>query len=140
MRTRETKSTLISSVLSFSSKQYPPNATEPSIVARAASPSAYEGDPVTPTDCPGIGILITNLDNKYTEFNFYDNFWNGNGEAGANFNEPDPKTVVNQGETVFVPLDTSFKGSVRRGWNLPSTWAEFQVQADDGASWSDSKS
>lgn len=73
----------------------------------------------------------------HTEFNFYNNFWNGNGEAGANFDKPEHLTILKHGDTKFVPLPTNFKGSIRRGKDVPSTWAEVQVQANDGASWGD---
>jgi hypothetical protein len=34
-------------------------------------------------------------------------------------------------------LDSSFKGRVQRGSQIPATWAEFQVAATNGGAWGD---
>lgn len=84
-------------------------------------------------DNTGPGILLTNKSGKQVTYYFYNNFWNGDGTAGANFDHPDdPPTTVAAGATQFVPLPTSFKGRVQRGNTLPATWVEFQIKATDG--------
>ncbi|KAI4234941.1 MAG: hypothetical protein L6R40_006609 [Gallowayella cf. fulva] len=79
----------------------------------------------------GPGIILSNHRNEDQQFAFYNNYWNGNGTAGANFDRPDPITTVNANDSLFVPLPTSFKGRVQRGTQLPATWVEFQIRADD---------
>jgi hypothetical protein len=84
-------------------------------------------------DNTGPGILLTNKSGKQETYYFYNNFWNGDGTAGANFDHPNnPPTVLAAGATKFVPLSTSFKGRVQRGNTLPATWVEFQTKATDG--------
>lgn len=62
---------------------------------------------------------------------FYDNFWNGNGTAGANFSKPLKSVHVPAGHTVSVDLTSSFKGRVQRGDKIPATWVEFQLEASN---------
>lgn len=86
----------------------------------------------------GPGILLTNKSARKNTYYFYDNYWNGNGEAGANFDHPLKKVDVGPNQTIHVPLSTSFKGRVQRGTQLPATWGEFQVKAsNDGAAHGD---
>jgi len=96
---------------------------------------------LTPRDtpsCSGPGILLTNKSSKQQDYVFYNNFWNGVGTAGANFDHPDKTVSLAPGASQFVSLATTFKGRVQRGTALPSTWAEFQVQAsDDGGAHGD---
>jgi hypothetical protein len=81
----------------------------------------------------GPGISLTNKSGQQVTFYFYNNLWNGDGTAGANFDHPiDPPTVVAAGATTFVPLPTTFKGRVQRGNTIPATWVEFQISATDG--------
>lgn len=77
------------------------------------------------------GIILTNKSHKTCTYYFYDNFWNGNGTAGANFDKPLKHVVLAAGATQFVPLPTSFKGRAQRGTLIPSTWAEFQIEASN---------
>ncbi|KAI0968220.1 hypothetical protein F4678DRAFT_482189 [Xylaria arbuscula] len=79
----------------------------------------------------GPGILLTNKSAKENVYFFYDNFWNGNGEAGANFDKPLKHVDVAPNQTVYVPLDLEFKGRVQRGDQQPATWGEFQVKASN---------
>jgi len=72
----------------------------------------------TPT---GPGIILTNRSSQQQEYNFYDNFWNGDGTAGANLDKPSNPTTVGPGESTFVSLPESFKGRVQRGNQLPAT-------------------
>ncbi|KAK8085811.1 hypothetical protein PG997_007082 [Apiospora hydei] len=81
----------------------------------------------------GPGIQLTNKSAKKHRYYFYDNYWNGNGEAGANFDHPLKDVEVGPNATVFVPLKLEFKGRVQRGNEIPATWGEFQVKAaNDG--------
>ena len=70
-------------------------------------------------------------------YNFYNNLWNGNATAGANFNYPESPTTVEAVKEVFVSLPSSFKGRVQRGTEQPATWVEFQLQDNNGKAWGD---
>ena len=85
----------------------------------------------------GPGIVLTNRSHHAQAFAFYDNYWNGNGTAGANFDHPHPEVTLKAGESKWISLPESFKGRVQRGTKLPATWAEFQVSASDGKAWGD---
>ena len=85
----------------------------------------------------GPGIVLTNKSDHSQAFAFYNNFWNGDGTAGANFDHPDPQVTLEAGESRWISLPESFKGRVQRGTSLPATWAEFQVSAQDGKAWGD---
>jgi hypothetical protein len=102
-----------------SSEEYPS--------APSAKPGKNIGDavPTTPGKCPGVGILLTNNDSEHTEFNFFENFRNGNGQVDPNFDQVDYSAIIEYGETKFVPLPLTFKGTVRRGSELPATFVEF---------------
>lgn len=100
-------------------------------VAHAAVKAA-----AAPTSGPG--IILTNKSHKECTYYFYDNFWNGNGTAGANFDHPLKNVKLAAGAHTYVPLSTSFKGRVQRGTQIPCTWVEFQVSAsNDGAAHGD---
>jgi len=79
----------------------------------------------------GPGIILTNKSKKACEYFFYDNYWNGNGTAGANFDHPLKSVHLVAGASEFVPLPAAFKGRVQRGNQLPATWGEFQLDASD---------
>ncbi|CAJ2507689.1 Uu.00g088750.m01.CDS01 [Anthostomella pinea] len=83
------------------------------------------------TSAPGPGIQLTNHSAKKNTYYFYDNYWNGNGTAGANFDHPLKHVELAPNQTVHVPLSVSFKGRVQRGRALPATWGEFQVKASN---------
>lgn len=86
----------------------------------------------------GPGVMLTNKGHKEEAYFFYDNYWNGNGTAGANFDHPLKSVKLGPGAMTYVPLGLSFKGRVQRGTQLPATWVEFQVQAsNDGAAHGD---
>lgn len=82
-------------------------------------------------DVASSGIFLSNKSNKSCHYYFYENFWNGNGTAGANFDKPSTNLLLAAGQTQFVKLPTSFKGRVQRGTLIPATWVEFQVEADN---------
>ncbi|KAB5571851.1 hypothetical protein GE09DRAFT_645783 [Coniochaeta sp. 2T2.1] len=77
------------------------------------------------------GIQLTNKSKKDCTYYFYDNYWNGNGTAGANFDHPLKNVTLKPGASQFVPLPASFKGRVQRGTQLPCTWVEFQLDASN---------
>lgn len=84
------------------------------------------------------GIQLSNKSNKAEEYFFFNNYWNGNGTAGANFDHPEKPTKLKAGASTFVQLDTGFKGRVQRGKVIPATWVEFQIKADNGTgAWGD---
>ena len=63
-----------------------------------------------PQGAQGPGIILTNQSGKEESYFFYDNYWNGNGTAGANFDHPLKSFKLGAGATIFVQLDLSFKG------------------------------
>lgn len=79
----------------------------------------------------GPGILLANKSNAECTYFFYDNYWNGNGNAGANFDHPLKSVKLAPHASTFVSLPASFKGRVQRGTLLPATWAEFQLDASN---------
>lgn len=84
------------------------------------------------------GVHLINKSKKVETYYFFNNFWNGNGTAGANFDHPEKPTLLKPGEETFVAMPESFKGRVQRGKLIPATWAEFQVAADnDHKAWGD---
>ncbi|KAL8851053.1 MAG: hypothetical protein Q9221_004043 [Calogaya cf. arnoldii] len=85
-----------------------------------------------PDDHKGeVGIDLHNKSNKACTYYFYDNYWNGNGTAGANFDNPLKSVKLAPKASKFVNLPTSFKGRVQRGTLIPATWVEFQTEASN---------
>ncbi|KAL9109979.1 MAG: hypothetical protein Q9227_005502 [Pyrenula ochraceoflavens] len=79
----------------------------------------------------GTGVTLINHASHEQKFAFYNNYWNGNGTGGANFDHPAPVVTVPSKGQKFVALASSFKGRVQRGTLLPATWAEFQLKASN---------
>ena len=79
----------------------------------------------------GPGILLTNNSARQNTYYFFENYWNGDGTAGANFDKPLTNVELGPNQTVYVPLLESFKGRVQRGDQQPATWGEFQVKASN---------
>ncbi|KAI0154444.1 hypothetical protein GGR57DRAFT_492175 [Xylariaceae sp. FL1272] len=77
------------------------------------------------------GIQLTNQSPRKNTYYFYDNYWNGDGTGGANFDHPLTHIEVAPKATVHVDLPLSFKGRVQRDTQLPATWGEFQVKASN---------
>ncbi|KAH0380102.1 hypothetical protein KCU92_g7776, partial [Aureobasidium melanogenum] len=77
------------------------------------------------------GIILSNKSTVDETYYFYNNYWNGNGTAGANFDHPLKSVHVTAGHTEFVSLPSSFKGRVQRGHLIPATWVEFQIEASN---------
>ncbi|KAL9003660.1 MAG: hypothetical protein Q9188_003483 [Gyalolechia gomerana] len=87
--------------------------------------------PHKPDDHNGPGIDLHNQSGKPCTYFFYDNYWNGNGTAGANFDHPLKSVHLAPHASHFVPLPASFKGRVQRGTLIPAMWAEFQLDASN---------
>ena len=58
------------------------------------------------------GVDLVNHSRTETTYVFYNNYWNGNGTAGANFDHPDKSVTLKPGARTFVPLSAGFKGRV----------------------------
>ncbi|KAI1132851.1 hypothetical protein F5Y10DRAFT_291809 [Nemania abortiva] len=102
--------------------------------ANGAKPEALATNTVhlmAATAASGPGIMLTNKSAKKNTFFFYDNYWNGNGTGGANFDHPLKNVEVGPNQTTYVSLELGFKGRVQRGDQQPATWGEFQVKASD---------
>ncbi|KAI4210078.1 MAG: hypothetical protein LQ351_007068 [Letrouitia transgressa] len=84
-----------------------------------------------PAEHQGPGIDLHNRSAHPCRYFFYDNYWNGNGTAGANFDHPLKSINLHAHASAFVPLPASFKGRVQRGQLLPATWVEFQLSASN---------
>ena len=97
----------------------------PEIKAAAQAPIAKASEP------QGTGVTVFNHSGKQQQFAFYNNYWNGNGTAGANFDHPAPVITVPAKSSHFVSLKPEFKGRVQRGTLIPATWVEFQLRADN---------
>jgi hypothetical protein len=111
-----------------------PNPAEPAHETESAtSEMENANDPALATFAAdqGPGIILTNKSNKESDYFFYDNFWNGNGTAGANFDKPLKSVKLWPNQTQFVSLPRNFKGRVQRGTLLPCTWVEFQLDASN---------
>ncbi|KAJ6262988.1 hypothetical protein Dda_1546 [Drechslerella dactyloides] len=96
-----------------------------------AKHSSKGGDNKNQSANHGPGITLVNKSNKPEDYFFYNNLWNGNGTAGANFDHPMKSVHLKPDDKKFVKLPTSFKGRVQRGKDLPCTWVEFQLEASD---------
>ena len=79
----------------------------------------------------GPGIILTNHSGKEQAYFFYNNYWNGNGTAGANFDHPLKSAKLASHAKTFVELPENFKGRVQRGTHIPATWVEFQLSASN---------
>lgn len=79
----------------------------------------------------GPGVSLSNRSSKEQTYFFYDNYWNGNGTAGANFDHPLRSLRMAPHATTFVALSDTFKGRVQRGTRIPATWVEFQLSASN---------
>ncbi|KAH8197835.1 hypothetical protein TruAng_007982 [Truncatella angustata] len=107
------------------------SAEEPKAVDVEESADTFGVESVNAAAALGPGIQLTNKSSKKNTYYFFDNYWNGNGTAGANFDHPLKHVEVGPNQTVFVPLDVKFKGRVQRGDQQPATWGEFQVKASN---------
>ena len=87
--------------------------------------------PHKPDEHQGPGIDLENKSGKPCTYFFYDNYWNGNGTAGANFDHPLKSVHLAPHASHFVPLPATFKGRAQRGTLIPATWAEFQLDASN---------
>ncbi|KAL8678858.1 MAG: hypothetical protein Q9224_007081, partial [Gallowayella concinna] len=78
-----------------------------------------------------VGIDLHNKSHKPCTYYFYNNHWNGNGTAGANFSHPLKHKHLLPQTSHFIPLPSTFKGRVQRGQLIPATWVEFQCEASN---------
>lgn len=109
---------------------HPPAIVSLVVQSKMALPhSSNSSDP--PEHYNGPGIVLTNKSAKEQTYFFYNNYWNGNGTAGANFNHPFKSVKLASHAKKFVELPESFKGRVQRGTLIPATWAEFQLSASN---------
>ncbi|KAJ9606640.1 hypothetical protein H2200_008648 [Cladophialophora chaetospira] len=92
-------------------------------------PSPFVGD----ADNGASGITLSNKSGAECTYFFFNNYWNGNGTAGANFDHPSRSVNLRSHTSAFVSLPESFKGRVQRGKFIPATWAEFQLDAGNGS-------
>ena len=86
----------------------------------------------------GPGAHIFNKGSSTQTYVFYENDGNGAGQSS----NPGQSISLDAGSDKIVSLPTSWKGHVQRGQSdtsviSPATWAELQVQADDGSAWGD---
>lgn len=115
----------------------PASLSQHTLLASAAATSIHptKGDP---DDGKKSGIILHNHSNHADTYFFFDNYWNGNGTAGANFDKPLKAVSVPAGHKAFASLPLTFKGRVQRGRLIPATWVEFQLKAaNDGAAHGD---
>lgn len=77
------------------------------------------------------GIIIHNRSAHADRYFFFNNYWNGNGTGGANFDHPMKSIHVPAGHSKFTHVQSHFKGRVQRGRIQPATWVEFQMRASD---------
>lgn len=56
------------------------------------------------------GIEVTNRGKKGETENLFNNYWNGSGTAGPNFDHPEKPTHLKPGTSAFVALPATFKG------------------------------
>ncbi|KAI4243227.1 MAG: hypothetical protein L6R40_003595 [Gallowayella cf. fulva] len=106
-------------------------AQEPASAAPSTSHEATEQLSAPKPHDARIGIDLHNSSSKPCTYYFYDNYWNGNGTAGANFDHPLKNQHLAPHTSHFVPLPASFKGRVQRGQLIPATWVEFQCEASN---------
>ncbi|KAF2442516.1 hypothetical protein P171DRAFT_487750 [Karstenula rhodostoma CBS 690.94] len=102
--------------------------TPESVMAAAYQEPMY----ISSADDGSPGIVLNNASQRECEYFFYDNYWNGDGTAGANFDHPLTSVKLQPNETQFVSLSNTFKSRLQRGIELPATRVEFQVEAVDG--------
>ncbi|KAL8837233.1 MAG: hypothetical protein Q9170_002606 [Blastenia crenularia] len=125
------------SVITYSDEDATPDAHPPHMAQRLALNQVKMVEhvaatkPHQPEQHTGPGIDLSNKSGKDCNYFFYDNYWNGNGTAGANFDHPLKSVHLAAHASHFVPLPASFKGRVQRGTLIPATWVEFQLSASN---------
>ncbi|KAI4182633.1 MAG: hypothetical protein L6R41_005856 [Letrouitia leprolyta] len=125
------------SVITYSDEDATPDHHPPHLAHRAPVSQVKMVEHVSatkphkPDEHHGPGIDLHNKGGKADTYFFYDNYWNGNGTAGANFDHPLKSVHLAPHSSHFVPLPATFKGRVQRGTLIPATWAEFQLDASN---------
>ena len=85
------------------------------------------GDP----DEQGPGLILENNSTQTMTYYMYENQANGDGWGVPNFDSPYKYITMPPSLIAYVYLPTSFKGRVQRGTDLPATWVEYQISADN---------
>jgi hypothetical protein len=115
-----------------------PSSTEESKSKSSGSKGSWDGATAfAPQNCPGTGVLLSNMGDKPTTIKFFENLANGNGWGVPDFNYAKYSASLESGETKYLPLPLTFKGRAQRGMELPATWVEFQLDDGKGESWGD---
>ncbi|KAG8158182.1 hypothetical protein KVR01_011943 [Diaporthe batatas] len=85
------------------------------------------------------GIDLTNASDKEATYFFCNNISNGDGTAdpGIPCTNMVTKVTVKPSRTASVSLGADFKGRIVRATDMPATWVEVQIRADDGNAWGD---
>jgi hypothetical protein len=85
------------------------------------------------------GVDITNASGSEATYYFCNNISNGDGTAdpGLPCTDQVASVTLQPNQSKAVTLPTSFKGRVVRSTDMPATWVEVQVMADDGNAWGD---
>ncbi|ROW02539.1 hypothetical protein VMCG_05995 [Cytospora schulzeri] len=85
------------------------------------------------------GVDITNASGEEATYYFCNNNSNGDGTAdpGLPCTNLETTVVVPPSGSKTVDLSADFKGRVVRSTDMPATWVEIQVKADDGNAWGD---
>lgn len=85
------------------------------------------------------GVDITNASGSEATYYFCNNVSNGDGTAdpGLPCTDQVASVTLQPNQSKAVTLPTSFKGRVVRSTDMPATWVEVQVMADDGNAWGD---
>ncbi|ROV87029.1 hypothetical protein VSDG_10029 [Cytospora chrysosperma] len=85
------------------------------------------------------GVDITNASGSDATYYFCNNISNGDGTAdpGLPCTDQVASVTLQPNQSKAVTLPTSFKGRVVRSTDMPATWVEVQVMADDGNAWGD---
>lgn len=85
------------------------------------------------------GVDIKNASGDEATYYFCENTSNGDGtgDPGLPCTNLFTTVVVQPDQTTTVDLSTDFKGRVVRSTDMPATWVEIQVKANDGNAWGD---
>ena len=118
-------------LITYSDGNASPATNPPHLEHRPQVKMVVQHAPQHPEPASGPGIILTNRSGKEETYYFYNNYWNGNGTAGANFDHPEKSVKLAPGQHTHVDLATTFKGRVQRGNTLPATWVEFQISASN---------
>lgn len=108
------------------------------LLAAASAMSLATAAVITRSDS-NPGVDITNASGSEATYYFCNNISNGDGTAdpGLPCTDQVASVTLQPNQSKAVTLPTSFKGRVVRSTDMPATWVEVQVMADDGNAWGD---